>query len=153
MRSLLFPLCATLLLLGLYGCTTAPSAPAKTKKLDTKPAPLATNAPAGITSSALPLPMTEAPLPEGEYRLMIESTPSELVVVVNGIPVGKTPRTIELAGTPRGFFRDQVSIKVRFISTDAAHPSQSVEELLTPLDRIPSTVKFTNAGTTRVARN
>lgn len=93
-----------------------------------------------------------SPLPEGEFRLEIESTPSDSMVVVNGIPVGRTPRTIELAGTSKGFFRDQVSVKVRFIATDSTHASQTVEELLTPLDRIPAVVQFSPAGATRVAK-
>ncbi len=151
MRSSIFALFAALFILGFSGCatTSAPSAAPKAK--ETKPA-AGVGANNGKPGSGAPMLPVEAPLAEGEYRLAIESTPSDAMVVVNGIPVGKTPRTIELSGTPRGFFHDQVSVKVRFLATDATHPSQTVEELLTPLDRIPATVKFTPAGTTRVAR-
>jgi hypothetical protein len=91
-------------------------------------------------------------LPEGEFAILVESVPSGGMVVVNGIPVGKAPQRIVLPGTMRGFFRDQVSLKVRFIAEDAGHSSQTVEELLTPLDRIPAIVRFTSSGASRVAR-
>jgi hypothetical protein len=91
-------------------------------------------------------------LPPGEYTVLVESVPDGGIVVVNGIPVGKAPQRVLLPGTQRGFFRDQVSLKVRFIAADAAHPSQTVEELLTPLDRIPAGVKFTPTGATRQSR-
>jgi hypothetical protein len=91
-------------------------------------------------------------LPAGEYPVRVESEPSGAMVVVNGIPIGKTPQRVILPGTPRGFCREQVSLKVRFIAPEAGQSSQTVEELLTPLDKIPAAVSFTPAGTTRVAR-
>jgi hypothetical protein len=148
MRSLFLTI-LTLGLLGfLAGCGTIPGSSVKSKN---PPAQGSGPGKSGKTNEGATTP-AEPPLAEGEFRLQIESTPSDAMVVVNGIPVGRTPRTIELAGTKHGFFRDQVSVKVRFISTDAAHPSKTVEEMLTPLDRIPAVVKFTPAGATRVAR-
>ena len=85
--------------------------------------------------------------------MVVESEPRGATVVVNGIPVGKAPQRVILPGTSRGFFRDQVSLKVRFIATETNQTSQTVEELLTPLDRIPAVVRFTSAGATRIARN
>lgn len=144
MRSF-FTTLLTIGILGFFaGCATTPSSSVKPKNPPQK-GPATTQGSKGANA-------TEPSLPEGEYRLQIESTPSDAMVVVNGIPVGRTPRTIELAGTKHGFFRDQVSVKVRFISTDTTHPSKTVEEMLTPLDKIPALVKFTPAGATRVAR-
>lgn len=144
---------STLLTIGLIGflagCGTVSKPGVKPKK-PSAPTGAATTGPKGGASSAVK--SGEEPLAEGEFRLEIESTPSDAMVVVNGIPVGRTPRTIEIAGTKHGFFRDQVSVKVRFISTDTTHPSQTIEEMLTPLDKIPARVKFTPGGATRVAR-
>jgi hypothetical protein len=148
MRSFFVQLITLGFLAFLAGCATAPSPSVKSKNPSTKgPAP--TTGSRASTGAKTP---AEPPLAEGEFRLQIESTPSDAMVVVNGIPVGRTPRTIELAGTKHGFFRDQVSVKVRFISTESTHPSKTVEEMLTPLDKIPAVVKFTPAGATRVAR-
>jgi hypothetical protein len=147
MRSVLATVITVCVLGFLAGCATTPSATVKSKNPPAKSSPSGTKA-----NATAPKAPEEAPLAAGEYRLQIESTPSDAMVVVNGIPVGRTPRTIELAGTKHGFFRDQVSLKVRFISTDAAHPSQTVEELLTQLDKIPAVVKFTPSGATRISR-
>jgi len=83
---------------------------------------------------------------------LVDSDPVGGIVVVNGVPVGRTPQRVVLNGTARGFCRDDVSIKVRFVATDTDHTSQTVEQLLTPLDKIPATVHFTSAGASRVAR-
>jgi hypothetical protein len=91
-------------------------------------------------------------LPAGEYSVLIDSDPAGGTVVVNGIPVGRAPQRVVLPGTPRGFFREQVSLKVRFVATDVAHASQTIEELMTPLDRIPATLRFTPAGVKRITR-
>jgi hypothetical protein len=84
--------------------------------------------------------------------VLIESDPVGGTVVVGGVPIGRTPQRVVLPGTTRGFFRDQVSIKVRFVATDTDHTSQTVEELMTPLDKIPAKVRFTTTGAVRVAR-
>ena len=83
---------------------------------------------------------------------MIESEPKGGVVVVNGVPAGRTPQRVVLSGTSRGFLREAVSIKVRFVAADTDHTSQTIEEQLTPLDKIPARIHFTPTGTSRVAR-
>lgn len=148
MKLSLFQLAAVVGLLFAAGCTSTPkSAPA---------APGAPAASSGAASSASASKQAalirKTGLPAGEFAVLVESEPDGGTVVVNGIPVGKAPQRIVLPGTARGFFRDQVSLKVRFIAADASKPSQTVEELLTPLDRIPATVKFTPTGASRVAR-
>lgn len=146
MKLLFLQLFTTLTFLGLVGCATNPK---------TSPGHGASSAPSASPTDA-PTPVTSAPnahvLPADEYSVLVESVPDGATVVVNGIPVGKAPRRILLPGTSRGFFRDPNSLKVRFIGTDAAHPSQTVEELLTPLDRIPTAIRFTPTGATRIAR-
>ena len=72
--------------------------------------------------------------------------------MVNGVPVGRTPQRVVLSGTARGFSRDAVSIKVRFVATDTNHTSQTIEEQVTLLDKIPASIHFTPVGATRVAR-
>ena len=128
------------LILSLAGCGTQPARSTATE--------------VGARPSA-PAPGVggESSLPAGEYTVVVESEPRGATVVVNGIPVGKAPQRVILPGTSRGFFRDPVSLKVRFIATDTTNTSKTVEELLTPLDRIPAVVKFTASGATRVARN
>lgn len=147
MKLSFFQLSTTLIFIGLVGCATDP-----------KSGPPALTAPASATDARQesgPPPSTQnktSALPQGEYAVLVESLPLGGIVVVNGIPVGKAPQRILLPGTQRGFFRDPVSLKVRFIAADAAHPSQTVEELLTPLDKIPARVRFTPNGATRLAR-
>lgn len=97
-------------------------------------------------------PETTPTLKAGEYAVWIDSEPKGGIVVVDGTPVGRTPQRIVLNGTTRGFFHANVSIKVRFVATDSDHTSQTVEEVLTPLDKIPARVRFTSQGATRVAR-
>lgn len=149
MKLSLLQLAVFVTLLVAAGCTSTP-----------KPVPAGTIAPQGKTPSAkseIPgstrsSPARKSTLPEGEYAVLVTSDPDGGTVVVNGIPVGKAPQRIVLPGTAHGFFRDQVSLKVRFIAADATRPSETVEELLTPLDRIPATVRFTPTGASRVAR-
>lgn len=110
------------------------------------PAPAQKSAPAPVESGAKPK------LAPGDYAVAIESEPAGGIVVVNGVPVGRTPQRIVLSGTSRGFSRDAVSIKVRFVAADTDHTSQTIEEQLTPLDKIPVSIRFTPAGAKRVAR-
>lgn len=147
MKLLFLRLFTTFTFLGLVGCATNPKNPSGQGAVSPVPA-----APTNATESPSSPPPKTRVLPADEYSVLVESVPDGATVVVNGIPVGKAPRRILLPGTPRGFFRDPNSVKVRFIATDAAHPSQTVEELLTPLDRIPAAIRFTLTGATRVAR-
>lgn len=100
-----------------------------------------------------PAPVKSAPSSAvGEFAVLVDSDPVGGIVVLNGVPVGRTPQQLVLNGTARGFCRDDVSIKVRFVAADTEHTSQTVEELLTPLDKIPASLHFTHAGASRVAR-
>jgi hypothetical protein len=135
-RFFIFPL-----LLLLAACSTAHRGGAPLKA-PSPPAQKSTTAPSE----------TAPKLPVGEYTVLIESDPSGAMVVVAGVPIGRTPQRIVLPGTVRGFSRDQVSIKVRFVATESDQTSQTIEEVLTPLDKIPASMRFTTYGTIRVAR-
>lgn len=87
---------------------------------------------------------------EGEYRVAIVSEPAGAMVVVDGIPVGNTPRRIILPGTEQGFLKRPVSVRVRFVAGSAAATSKTVEVRLTPLERTPQRIEFTPAGARRV---
>lgn len=142
---MLRPVLLSLVLVGLVlaGCRTS------TQSVDAKLR--APSLPAQVTPGQANAP-TVSKLPAGEYSVLIDSEPAGGTVVVNGIPVGKAPQRVILPGTPRGFFREQVSLKVRFVAVESGSTSKTVEELLTPLDRIPLTVRFTLAGADRVTR-
>lgn len=86
----------------------------------------------------------------GEYRVLITSEPSGSVVVINGIPVGATPRRVLLPGNAQGFSRQNVSIRVRFVANNPNEKSQTVEQKLTPLEKIPERIDFSRAGAKRV---
>jgi len=86
----------------------------------------------------------------GEKVIVIESLPSGATVVVDGVPVGRTPFSVRVAGTPRGFFRAQTIIRVRFIAADARETSATVDEVFAPTDRIPSRVVFSPEGARRI---
>jgi hypothetical protein len=100
-----------------------------------------------------PNPPTASPtLHEGEFALLVESEPSGALLVVNGRPSGKTPGRVVLGGNPRGFLRETVSIKVRFIAPDQTQDSRTIEEVLTPLDKVPAALRFTPDGAQRMMR-
>ncbi len=93
----------------------------------------------------------DLPVPSaGEYAIRVESEPSGAMVVVDGRPVGPAPCIIRFPGTNRGFFRNDVSIRVRFIAADATEVSSTIEEVFTALDRIPPRVVFSTAGAKRI---
>lgn len=88
-------------------------------------------------------PGAAAGLATGEFVILVESQPSGAMIVVNGIPVGRTPRKIILPGTSQGFSRGTVSIKARFVASSSAEQSATIEEEFTPLDRLPVSLLFT----------
>ena len=169
-----FIILSAALLLG--GCATsaqrasATSAIAQPSSQPVKNTPAAETAPPKTSANAVVTPgnaPAQAPengtpsathtasvssLPEGEFAVLVDSEPDGGMIVVNGIPIGKAPQRVVLPGTPRGFFRDPVSLKVRFIAADANQSSQTVEEMLTPLDRIPAEVRFSRSGPSRIPR-
>jgi hypothetical protein len=110
------------------------------------------HAPAPAQKSAPRAAEPEQKLNAGEYAVWVDSDPDGGIVVVNGVPVGRAPQRVVILGSSRGFFRDGVSIKMRFVATDTSHTSQTVEEQLTPLDKIPARIRFTPVGATRVMR-
>ncbi len=98
----------------------------------------------GTISAPTQEPLSDAvPLVTGDYAILVESQPSGAMIVVNGIPVGRTPRKITLPGTPQGFSRGTVSIKARFVASSSAEQSATIEEEFTPLDRLPVGLLFT----------
>lgn len=87
---------------------------------------------------------------EGKYRVTIVSEPVGAMVVVEGIPVGDTPRRVILLGTEQGFLKRPVSVRVRFVAGSAAATSKTGEVRLTPLERMPWRIEFTPEGARRV---
>jgi hypothetical protein len=160
------------------GCASAPSpaAPVHTKPIDqpepiltpeTAPqpkaaveprvAPSAPAAPSHKKSGAGHLPRErithENPkLQPGEYALTVESEPTGMTVVMNGKPSGKTPCTVIVQANGRGFLREQVSIKVRFVAADETEESRTIEEVLSTLDKVPAGIRFTQSGAFRIVR-
>jgi hypothetical protein len=165
-------LCGLAGVVFLAGCSHAPR-PAVVKETPvSEPAPSATPA----TPAVVPEPRVEppeparpavshkrnAPLPPreelptlkpGEHRIGVESEPAGATVVMNGRPCGKTPCALIVQANGRGFLREAVSIKVRFIAADESQESQTVEEVLTPLDKVPAGIRFTVTGATRLVRD
>lgn len=91
-------------------------------------------------------PPSEPPSELGMFAIQIESLPSGAMIVINGVPSGRTPKRILLAGTSQGFARERISIKVRFLAIQPSEESVTVEDQLTPLDRIPAGLIFTPKG-------
>ncbi len=119
-----------LLAVALAGCATRPPTPA------------------GQRSATASVGKAEPP-PAGAYAIWVESEPTGGTVVVDGVPQGKTPLRIVVPGTSRGFFRTEVSIRVRFVAPDPGHLSATMEETFAPTDRIPSRLTYTPAGVRR----
>ncbi len=95
------------------------------------------------------VPPPEAASEEGEFVLQIESLPSNALIIIDGAPSGRTPMKILLAVTPQGFARARTSIKVRFLAMLPGEQSVTIEDQLTPLDRIPVGLIFTPSGVQR----
>ena len=99
---------------------------------------------AGPAPAVLPAPVAPETRPaDGDLRVLIESQPSGATVVINGRTAGRTPYTMTVAGTGRGFFREEQAVRVRFIATQASEVSATVEEVFAPTDRVPVRVVFT----------
>jgi hypothetical protein len=96
----------------------------------------------------VPAPDSEASVAAG--GLLIESTPTGATVVVDGLPVGRTPYRLAVEETSRGFFRAEVTVRVRFVATSAGESSATVAETFDPTDRVPRRVIFTPEGARRV---
>ncbi len=79
----------------------------------------------------------------------ILSDPIGLTVVVNGVPVGKTPYELEVETTPKGFFAKELTVKVRFLAMQSGQVSRTIEEVLLPVERVPVSLMFTTEGVGR----
>jgi hypothetical protein len=88
----------------------------------------------------------------GEFKVKVESEPTGATVVMNGKPCGRTPCAVIVQANARGFLRELVTIKVRFVATSEAEESQTVEDVLTTFDKVPAEIRFTTAGARRVLR-
>jgi hypothetical protein len=134
--------------------TPAPVIPDASSPAPEKPEPAATAVvPTRRPGASKPVPTVPSPeTPKGEYAVRVHSEPSGATVVFNGVPVGKTPYRLVLAGSSRGFFKEPCLLKVRFIAKDAEHASTTIEEEFTPREKIPAEVCFTREGVKRVAR-
>lgn len=88
-----------------------------------------------------------------DYEMRVESDPSGSQVVIDGVPLAKTPCRVLMSGSPSGFFLDTHSVKVRFIALDDQHESQTVEEAFSKHDKIPTKLRFTAEGATRTLRD
>jgi len=156
-------------LLLLAGCSTTPRpAPVETvpevapPSLEPAPAPVAEPVekkppppppPAvTVTPKVEPAPAEPAAHPGGKLKIRIESAPTGAMIVVNGMPVGRTPLDIEVDSANNGFFKDPVSIRARFVAGDTTVDSVSVDEELGPLERVPLALVFSREGVQRVIR-
>jgi PEGA domain len=101
---------------------------------------------ASVVGPALPLP--ELP-PEGKAWVWVESEPAGAMVVVDGVPAGRTPRRVELDVTLQGFARRTNTIRVRFVAESARETSVTTELVLTPRDRVPALLHFTRERVVR----
>jgi len=138
--------CSLLSLFSVFLFVAACSTPRRIESPLRAPSPVQKSAPSPNKTGIKPK------LAVGDFAVLIESEPSGGIVVVNGVPMGRTPQSVVVSGNARGFVRDAISIKVRFVAADTDHTSQTVEEQLTPLDKIPASVHFAPTGATRVAR-
>lgn len=123
---------ALLLALGLVGCSTRPAE---------------TNGPVAASSTG---PVDPGSAPAGFRSLWVDSEPAGGIVVLDGVPQGRTPLQIQVPVTAQGFFRAETSIRVRFIAADAQQPSATREEIFGPTDRLPSRLTYTPEAVRRI---
>lgn len=86
------------------------------------------------------------------YEMLVESEPSGAQVVIDETPVGKTPCSVLMDGTPAGFCLSAFSVKVRFIARGGGERSLTVEEVFSKHDKVPAKLRFTPEGATRTLR-
>ena len=134
------------------GNGTAAGATANTEQAEVAPDPAGALHKKPMPAGPKPVATAGVTLQPGEYALLVTSDQPGATVVVNGKPSGKTPCSVIVQANTRGFLRDRVSIKVRFIASDEGELSQTVEDVLTTLDRVPTEIRFTPAGATRLVR-
>ncbi|HUG10661.1 MAG TPA: PEGA domain-containing protein [Opitutaceae bacterium] len=104
------------------------------------------------TPPAIAPPVEPVPeLPE-HLKIRIESNPVGAMIVVDGKPLGRTPVELEVDAANNGFFKAPMTIRARFVASDAASESVSVDERLGPLERVPQALVFSREGVQRVIR-
>jgi glucose/arabinose dehydrogenase len=88
----------------------------------------------------------------GNSIVRIVSQPEGALVLIDGRPVGRTPHELQVMASGQGFFRDPISVRVRFLADSPGSESVTVQENFTTLERVPATILFTPQGAQRVAR-
>lgn len=155
-------------MLVLAGCATSPkpAAPPQAPPVDMarempEPKPAPSTMP---TAPGKPVRPVEKPVaapvvpvtPEAPVRsklsIRVESIPAGAMIVVDGKPVGRAPLDVSFEPGNNGFFKDPVTIRARFVATDAGGESFSVDERFGPLERIPLALVFSKDGAQRVIR-
>jgi outer membrane biosynthesis protein TonB len=156
-------------LLLLAGCTTAKSpTPVEVATPELSPAPPATpepkpQQPAPVVPAPKPPEVIQVPptvatpeepiqhAPE-HLKIRIESSPVGAMIVVDGKPLGRTPVELEVDAANNGFFKEPVTIRARFVASDSASESYSIDEELGPLERVPLALVFSRDGVQRILR-
>lgn len=128
-----------LLLLLSTGCTRIPTVRAPVSE------PAATAEAASVTGPASLSPSSEA-------AIDITSEPAGAMILVNDKPSGRTPLRVAVKTTAKGFCADYLTIKARFVASDASQMSQTTEADLTPREKAPKELVFTPQGVQRHLR-
>ena len=136
----------------LAGCASRPSK----SSVANPPVASGTTAAAPVSANSTPAASTNrtAEVPAGAttqalFLLSVDSQPTGALVLVNGNPLGHAPLRVPVALTAQGFFRDYVSIRVRFVGNSPGEYSGTVEENFTPREKMPGRVVFTPTGAIR----
>ena len=87
-----------------------------------------------------------------KLTMLVESEPAGATIVVDGLPVGKTPLRLGVPATVLGFFREYVEIRARFIAENETEVSQTATEEFSPREKVPAALHFTPAGARRTVR-
>ena len=83
-----------------------------------------------------------AAVPRARTTITVTSEPAHGMVVVNRQPIGLAPQAVEIESTPAGFFREPISIGVRFVSKDVGDASITEVTDFSVLDRVPARLEF-----------
>jgi outer membrane biosynthesis protein TonB len=98
------------------------------------------------------IPTQPVPHVPDHLKIRIESNPAGAMIVVDGRPLGRTPVELQVDSANNGFFKAPMTIRARFVASDAASESISVDERLGPLERVPLALVFSREGVQRVIR-
>lgn len=81
--------------------------------------------------------------------MLVESRPDGAIIVVNGRPVGRAPLRLELPATTLGFFQGYIEIRARFLGKAEGPDGRTTVVSFSPLERVPSKLRFTPVGSHR----